>query len=393
MNTILFFLSALSLFIWVYLLLFRGGFWLADQQINVDLDALPNYPAIAVIIPAREEADVLPETLPSLLTQDYPGKLSVILVDDRSSDGTADVAQAIAEQLQQTDRLQIITGDPLQPGWSGKLWAMEQGVRALNQKPAVPDYLLFTDADIKHHSSNLKELVQKAVSENLELTSLMVLLRCESFWEKSLIPAFVFFFQKLYPFPWANDSGKKLAAAAGGCILIRREALNSIGGLSTIRETLIDDCSLAAAVKSSKPGNKIWLGLTEKTESLRPYPSLASIWNLVARTAFTQLNYSLILLLLTVMAMGIIYLIPPVGVILGIFRGNGWLTGMSLATWILMVVSFLPTLKLYRRSPLWGIGLPAIAGLYTLMTIDSAIRHWQGRGGGWKGRVYAPASK
>ena len=248
MNTILFFLSALSLFIWVYLLLFRGRFWLADQRINVDLDALPNYPAIAVIIPARDEADVLPHTLPSLLTQDYPGKLSVILVDDRSSDGTAEVAQAIAKQLQQTGRLQIITGDPLQPGWSGKLWAMEQGVRALSQKPAVPDYLLFTDADIKHHSSNLKELVQKTVSENLELTSLMVLLRCESFWEKSLIPAFVFFFQKLYPFPWANDPGKKLAAAAGGCILIRREALNKIGGLSTIRETLIDDCSLAAAV-------------------------------------------------------------------------------------------------------------------------------------------------
>ena len=393
MNTILLLLSALSLCIWIYLLLFRGRFWLADQRINDDLSALDDYPAIAVIIPARDEADVLPATLSSLLTQDYPGKLSILLVDDRSSDGTAEIARTIAEQLQQTDRLQIITGDPLQPGWSGKLWAMEQGVRAFNQQPDVPDYLLFSDADIKHHSSNLKELVEKAVRENLELTSLMVLLRCESFWEKSLIPAFVFFFQKLYPFPSANDPSKQLAAAAGGCILIRREALENIGGLSTIRETLIDDCCLAAAVKSSKPGNKIWLGLTKNTKSLRSYPSLASIWNLVARTAFTQLNYSSILLLLTVVAMVVIYLMPPAGVILGIFWRNGWLIAMSLGAWLLMMISFLPTLRLYQRSPLWGMGLPAIAGLYALMTIDSAIRHWQGRGGGWKGRVYAPAPK
>ena len=280
--------ASLSLLIWLYLLGWRGGFWQADQRLAENLPTLITYPSIIAVVPARNEADVLPVSLNSLLTQDYPGNFSVILVDDRSTDGTAEVAQEIAENINQSERLTIISGEPLPGGWSGKLWAMEQGIQYIKKLSIVPDYLLFTDADIKHHPTNLKELAAKAVSEDLDLVSLMVLLRCESFWEKFLIPAFVFFFQKLYPFPWVNDPINKLAAAAGGCILIHHTALERMGGLPTISQTLIDDCSLAAAVKSSQPGTKIWLGLTDKTCSLRDYPSLKSLWDLVARTAFTQ---------------------------------------------------------------------------------------------------------
>lgn len=388
MTVILLAISLVSCSIWLYLLACRGGFWQAGQRLDENLSELATYPAIIAVVPARDEADVLPSSLKSLLSQEYPGEFSVILIDDRSTDGTAEVAAKVAETISQTERLALISGEPLPSGWSGKLWAMEQGVQYV-QKLSIPfDYFLFTDADIEHHQANLKELAAKAVTENLDLTSLMVRLRCESFWEKILIPAFVFFFQKLYPFTWANDPQNKLAAAAGGCILIRRKALERIGGLPAIRETLIDDCGLAQAVKSSKPGTKIWLGLTDKTCSLRSYPSLKSIWNLVARTAFTQLNYSPLLLLGTVAAMVLIYLAPPIGTVLGILSGNTAITSFSLLAWLLMAIAYFPTLKLYRRSPLWAVTLPGIAWLYTLMTIDSALRHWQGRGGGWKGRVY-----
>jgi hopene-associated glycosyltransferase HpnB len=388
MTVILLALSVLSCLIWLYLLAFRGGFWKANQCFNKNQSELATYPAIIAVVPARDEADVLPFSLRSLLAQDYPGEFSVILIDDRSTDGTAEVAAKVAESIKQTERIMLISGEPLPSGWSGKLWAMEQGIQYVQKPAKLPDYFLFTDADIKHHQTNLKELAAKAVSENLDLTSLMVRLRCESFWEKFLIPPFVFFFQKLYPFAWANDPQNKLAAAAGGCILIRREALERIGGLSAICQTLIDDCSLAQAVKSSKLGTKIWLGLTDKTCSLRSYPSLKSIWDLVARTAFTQLNYSPLLLLGTVTAMVLIYLAPPIGALLGILSGNNAITSFSLLAWLLMVIAYFPTLKFYRRSPLEVVTLPAIACLYTLMTIDSALRHWQGRGGGWKGRVY-----
>ncbi|MFM7439890.1 MAG: glycosyltransferase [Snowella sp.] len=366
----------------------RGSFWQADQCLVENLPELSVYPSIIAVVPARNEAEVLPISLKSLLTQEYPGKFSVILVDDRSTDGTATVGREIAEKLNQAERLTVISGEPLPGGWSGKLWAMEQGIQHIQALSLVADYLLFTDADIQHHSTNLKELVTKAVNENLALASLMVRLRCESFWEKFLIPAFVFFFQKLYPFAWVNDPTNKLAAAAGGCILSKANALEDMGGLGKIRQTLIDDCSLAAAVKSSEPGTKIWLGLTDKTCSLRDYPSLKSLWDLVARTAFTQLNYSILLLLGTVLGMFLIYLVPPLGTIIGIFSRNYALISISILAWLLMGIAYFPTVKLYGRSPLWVGTLPAIAGLYTLMTIDSALRHWQGRGGGWKGRVY-----
>lgn len=388
MTIILFFLASLSCLIWLYLLAWRGGFWQANQRLDENPSELIVYPSIIAIVPARDEADVLPSSLKSLLLQDYPGEFSVILIDDRSRDGTAEVATKIAESINQNKRLLLLPGEPLPSGWSGKLWAMEQGVKYVQQLSMLPDYFLFTDADIQHHQTNLKELATKAVGENLDLTSLMVRLNCDSFWEKLLIPAFVFFFQKLYPFAWANDPQNNLAAAAGGCILIRRQALERIGGLLAIRQTLIDDCALAQAVKSSKPETKIWLGLTDKTCSLRSYTSLKSIWDLVARTAFTQLKYSPLLLLGTVAAMVLIYLVPPLGTLLGILSDNLAVTSFSSLAWLLMVIAYFPTLKLYCRSPLWGMTLPAIAFLYTLMTVDSALRHWRGRGGGWKGRVY-----
>ena len=393
MNMILTLLSIaiFSLIIWVFLLLFWGQFWQANQRLEINNIDLPSYPSVCAIIPARNEADVLPVSLKSLLSQEYPGEFSIILIDDQSTDKTGEVAQNIADNLNQSDRLKVIQGKPLPVGWSGKLWAMEQGIQFVKNQGLSPDYFLFTDADIEHHSTNLKELVTKAEKENLALTSLMVLLRCDSFWEKFLIPAFVFFFQKLYPFPWVNNPQNKMAAAAGGCILIRRDRLEEIGSIPSLREALIDDCTLAQKIKGlSTPDNPtaIWLGLTEKTKSLRPYDSLDTIWTMIARTAYTQLNYSPLLLLGTVLGISLVYLAAPVILLLGFYLESRNLMIISSLTWFLMAIAYLPTLRLYKLSPLWSLSLPIIALFYNLMTIDSALRHWRGKGGGWKGRVY-----
>lgn len=435
-------ITLLSLIIWLVLLFGRGQFWRSDQFLKDEgggmrdenkplhpLSLIP-YPFICAIIPARNEADLLPVTLRSLLTQDYPN-LRIILVDDQSTDGTADVARQTAQAVA-SSMLTVITAEPLPVGWTGKLWAMEQGVRYAQTLSPPPDYFLLTDADISHHPENLHQLVAKAQADDLDLVSLMVLLRCKSTWEKLLIPAFVFFFQKLYPFRWANDPNRKLAAAAGGCILLRRDALTQIGGLHILRQALIDDCSLAQAVKglgrresgvggaeeaeeakevgdargktyelktlslttnnqqptTSEATGKIWLGLTRQTHSLRPYPSLKTIWDMVARTAFTQLNYSPLLLLGTLVGMTIIYVVPPVSTIAGLLTGQWSIALVGLLTWLLIAVAYLPTLRLYQCPPLLAFGLPAIAFLYTIMTLDSALRHWRGEGGAWKGRVY-----
>lgn len=378
-------ITFLSLIIWVVLLCFWGLFWLADQYLDVATTELEKWPNVCAVIPARNEADVLPATARSLLTQSYPGSFSIVLVDDNSTDETGKVARDVASELNKSQQLQVISGKPLPPGWTGKLWAIEQGIRHAENYTTKPDYFLLTDADIEHDRDNLRQLVKKAQIEDLDLVSLMVLLRCESVWEKLLIPAFVFFFQKLYPFRWVNNPKNATAAAAGGCILIKREALNRVGGIEVVRQALIDDCSLAKAVKS--PG-KIWLGLTKSTRSLRPYPTLASIWNMVARTAFTQLNYSPLLLLGTLIGMTLVYLVPPIAAIAGIFTGNWLVSLIGLATWLLMAIAYFPTLQLYRCSPILAFCLPAIGLLYSLMTIDSAWRHWRGKGGAWKGRVY-----
>ncbi len=385
-------LTLLSLIIWIGLLSLRGQFWRADQQLEGAKPQLQSLPTICVVIPARNEADLLPITLRSLLLQDYPGDFQVFLVDDRSTDGTANFAAGVAHAMNKPQQLHIVTGKSLPPGWTGKLWAVEQGIQKAVETRLIasleaPDYFFLTDADIEHDVGSLRRLVAKAIQEDLDLVSVMVRLRCESLWEQLLIPAFVFFFQKLYPFRWVNNPKNATAAAAGGSILIRREALEKIGGIGAIRQTLIDDCALARAVKKGGNG-RIWLGLSTLTRSLRPYPSLETVWQMVARTAYTQLNYSPLLLGGTLVAMTLIYLVPPVGVIVGLLMGNLAIALISLAAWLLMSVAYLPTIRFYQCSPWLVWCLPAIAFLYTLMTLDSAIRHWQGRGGAWKGRVY-----
>ncbi len=395
MAAIVYGLTLLSLIMWIGLLSLRGQFWRTDQKLEVAETVLESIPTICVVIPARNEAELLPITLRSLLNQDYPGDFNVFLVDDRSTDGTAAFAQGVAYAVNKPQQLHIIPGEALPAGWSGKIWALEQGIAKASA--FTPDYYLLTDADIEHDISNLRRLVAKAEKDDLDMVSVMVRLRCQSFWEQLLIPAFVFFFQKLYPFRWVNNPKKATAAAAGGSILIRSDALAQIGGISSIRQTLIDDCSLAAAVKqrgnhaffpSSSSTGRIWLGLSTLTRSLRPYPDLEPIWNMVARTAYTQLNYSPVLLAGTVVAMTLIYLVPPVGLIVGGLLGNGAIALTSLSAWLLMTLVYLPTIRFYKCPPWLALCLPAIAFLYTMMTIDSAMRHWQGRGGAWKGRVY-----
>jgi hopene-associated glycosyltransferase HpnB len=385
-------ITFLSLFIWLYLLFFRGRFWYSDQKLEAIPPTLERYPSVRVIIPARNEAEAIGICLSSLLHQDYGGDLAIVLVDDGSSDGTAEVAGEVAGRFA-PEKVTIISGQSLPAGWTGKLWAMQQGI-AYATEHFSPDYFLFTDADIQHDRGNLSRLIAKAEGENQALVSLMVALRCESFWEKFLIPAFVFFFEKLYPFPAVNNPKSSIAAAAGGCILIRREILEKIGGIEILKTALIDDCSLAIAVKKylrSHPESKersIWLGLSETTRSLRPYPDLDTIWNMVARTAFTQLNYSPLLLLGTLIGMLVTYFAAPIGLIFGVIYGDKFVLVISVITWFLMAVSYGPTLQLYGLSLRRSITLPLIAFFYSLMTVDSAFRYWRGQGSAWKGRVY-----
>lgn len=378
-------LTIASLIIWLGLLIFWGQFWLG-VQLSLSDQKLKHYPNVWVIIPARDEADVIGTSLQSVLQQNYPGNFAVVLVDDNSSDQTAKIAQETAVNLSKKQQFNLISGQALPTEWKGKLWALEQGINYAKKQPITPDYFLLTDADIQHHDSNLKELVTKVETEKLDLVSLMVLLRCQSFWEKLLIPAFVFFFQKLYPFKLANNPRSFVAAAAGGCILINADSLEKIGGLASLKNALIDDCTLARKIKNNQ--GKIWLGLTGKTISLRPYDSLKSIWDMVARTAFYQLNYSWFLLIGTILGLTLVYLIPPLAIIYGIIAQNTVIATIGFVTYFLMVLAYFPTVRLYRISPIWSGCLSAIAFLYSLMTIDSAWKHLQGKGGFWKGRVY-----
>jgi hopene-associated glycosyltransferase HpnB len=402
-NRILLTLAVIASAGWVYLLTFRGRFWQCDQRLSSSDEALneatfAEWPSICAIVPARNEASVIPQSLQSLLSQTYSGRFQVMLVDDQSTDGTANIARHTAQACQAEEFLQIMTTEPLPTGWSGKLWAVHQGIKRViqdSQKP-LPDYFLLTDADILHDVNNLKQLVTKAEQEHLDLVSLMVLLRCKSFWEKLLIPAFIFFFQKLYPFPWVNQPRHPMAAAAGGCILVRRDTLMAVGGIEVIRKALIDDCALGAAIKGNrKPDGqtgRIWLGLTTTTISLRAYPSLQSIWEMVARTAFTQLSYSFALLFLSLVGMTLIYVLPPAGLLLGWATGDWAIALSSGLAWALMTIAYWPTIRLYKLSPLWALTLPLVGVLYTLMTLDSAVQHVQGRGSAWKGRVYSTAA-
>jgi hopene-associated glycosyltransferase HpnB len=366
--------------IWLYLLSGRGAFWLARERDDGSTAGKGFWPAIAAIIPARDEAECVGATVASLLRQDYPGEFTVILVDDQSRDATAQVARDAAAALGAGMRLNVLAGRALPSGWTGKLWAQQQGVEAAEAASPPPAYLLFTDADIVYGPDALKGLVARAQSGGYVLTSLMVKLRCVTLAERIFIPAFVFFFQMLYPFAWANDPRRATAAAAGGCMLVRREVLREAGGLAAIRSALIDDCALAKKLKASGP---IWIGLTERVSSIRAYPALEDIRRMVSRTAYAQLNYSPLLLAGTVLGLTITYVAP---VLLTAFAG-GTARLLGIVAWLAMALAFQPTLRFYRVSMLWGLALPAIAAIYMAFTLDSAYQHARGRGGMWKGRA------
>jgi hopene-associated glycosyltransferase HpnB len=379
--------AALGLAAWGHLVFFRHGFWRTRERLP-EAPAPTRWPAVAIVVPARDEAETIAATLVALLAQDYPGPLSVTLVDDGSSDGTGDIARGLAAR---DARLAVVPGTTLPAGWSGKLWAVETGVRAASTRAlTAPEYLFLTDADTVHGPASLRRLVAHAMANRRDMVSLMVRLSCATAWERLLTPAFVYFFQMLYPFAAVNDDANQTAGAAGACVLVRAEALARAGGIAAIREALIDDCALAGAVKRS--GGKLWLGLADDSVSLRRYAALAEFWAMVARTAYTQLRYSSLLLLGTVLAMGAIYLGPPLLLAVGLALRAWPMAALAGGALGLMLASFRPILR-YYRLPAWRVmTLPAAALLYVAMTVDSALRHWRGRGGGWKGRHYAAAS-
>jgi hopene-associated glycosyltransferase HpnB len=389
MQVVLFGLSCISLLIWCVLVFARGGFWRARPAAPLASAPRDAWPAVAAVVPARNEADVIAQAVGTLLAQAYPGPFHVIVVDDHSTDGTADAARAAALALQCPERLTVLGAKPLPPGWSGKVWAQSQGIEAVRTLGLPADFLLLTDADIGHPTDAVTQLVARADAEKRDLVSLMVRLRCDSLWEKALIPAFVFFFAKLYPFSWVNNPRNKTAAAAGGCMLVRRTALEEAGGIESIRAELIDDCSLAARIKHRGEGrHPIRLDVAARSVSLRPYDNWREIWNMIARTAFTQLHYSGWLLAGTLAGMAIIYLIPPVAALaLGPHGLPAWLA------WAAMCCAYAPMLRYYGRSPLWAPFLPLVALFYVGATFASAVRYWRGKGGQWKARVQAPVQQ
>jgi hopene-associated glycosyltransferase HpnB len=386
-------LASIVLAIWLYLIAARGGFWRAaerdDAGVTPGSDASRRWPAVSAVIPARDEAETIGETVASLLRQNYQGIFNVIVVDDQSRDATARIAREAAdalgageraEALGAGERLTVLPGRALPAGWTGKLWAQQQGVECADRAPLPPDYLLLTDADIVYTPDALASLVLRAEQNGFVLTSLMAKLRSKSFAERMFVPAFIFFFQMLYPFAWAGDPRRATAAAAGGCMLVRRDALQAAGGLASIRGALIDDCALAKILKAHGP---ISIALTDRVHSVRAYPAVGDIRRMVSRTAYAQLRYSPILLAGTVLGLTLTYLAP---VALAIFA-TGVPQFVGIFVWILMAFAFLPTLRFYRMSRLWAPALPAIAAAYMAFTIDSAYQHARGRGGMWKGRA------
>jgi hopene-associated glycosyltransferase HpnB len=367
-------IAYLALSVWVCLLVFRGRFWREGPVLQPPA-SLAEAPEVAVVVPARNEADVIEPALRSLLAQDYPGAFGVVLVDDGSTDGTATRAAAIGDP-----RLTILAGKPKPAGWSGKLWALAQGVA--HAEAWTAPFILLTDADIVHKPQHLSALVAAALRHRLDLVSEMVELSCQSLAEHLLVPAFVYFFALLYPFAWVRDPRRSTAAAAGGTMLIRREALARAGGIAAIRGALIDDVALASAVK---PGGAIWLSHSQLARSIRAYPGFADIWRMVARTAYVQLRHSPLLLALTTVGLGITFLAPPLYALFG--DASARLAG-SLA-WAVMAVSYLPTLRRFRRPLIAALALPLVALFYMAATIGSAVDHMRGRGARWKERAYA----
>lgn len=375
--------AALSLAIWIYLLCLRGGFWrvklnLPAPSALASADSVAGK-AVVAVIPARDEADVIGEAVASLLGQEFGGSLRVIVVDDDSSDGTAAVARDAAARLGATGRLTVLAAGTLPPGWSGKVWAMSRGANAA--VALDPDFILFTDADILHAPRNVAALVEAAEAGRRDLVSYMVRLSTANFAERRLIPAFVFFFFKLYPPAWIASPHSRVAGAAGGCMLIRPAALARAGGLAAIRSEIIDDCALARAVKRS--GGSVSLGLTRNARSARPYGSFAEIGRMISRTAFNQLRHSYLLLAGTLLGLVLTYLLPPLLVLCGAPAARG----LAFGAWTLMSLAYLPMIRFYGQSVFWCVNLPLVAAFYAGATLDSAIRYRRGSGGQWKGRV------
>jgi hopene-associated glycosyltransferase HpnB len=371
-----------SLVAWLWLLLGQGFFWRTDVRLPPRRE--PDvWPSVCVVVPARDEAAVLPTSLPSLLAQDYPGRAEVFLVDDGSSDGTGNLAQELARRH---GGLPLTVTSPGEPpaGWTGKLWAVRHGIGLARARG--PEYLLLTDADIAHGPDSLRRLVAAAGTGGFDVVSQMARLRVESLWERLVVPAFVYFFAQLYPFRWIGRRTGRTAAAAGGCVLLRTEAAERARIPDGIRHAVIDDVALARAVKGS--GGHIWLGLAERVDSVRPYPRLHDLWRMVSRSAYAQLRHNPLLLLGTVAGLTLVYLVPPVALIVGLATGGTAATVVGGLAWLVMTGTYVPMLRYYRQ-PLWLAPLlPFTAFLYLLMTVDSAVQHYRGRGAAWKGRTY-----
>jgi hopene-associated glycosyltransferase HpnB len=370
---------------WTGLLVARGRFWDPPADRLRDPDESASAPEVHIVVPARNEAPVIDDTLPTLFAQRYAGPLAITLADDNSTDGTAARAHWIATNCGGTKIFSVATVPPRPADWAGKVWALAAGVAAARASGARPEYWLFTDADISHDPVSVASLVATARADGRDLVSLMVQLRCESAWERVMIPAFVFFFAKLYPFAWVADDAHSTAAAAGGCVLISDRMLRAIGGLERIANALIDDCALAAAVKSE--GGRLRLELTSKARSVRAYDSLGVIWQMIARSAYTQLRLSPALLAGTVAGMVVLYALPPVTAIAGAVRRDKVLGLSGALAWAIMSALYLPVLRRYRQPPAAAVLLPFAALVYSLITVDSARRHAIGQGGAWKGRV------
>lgn len=368
-------LAATTLVIWLGLL--ASGFWLCRDR--DDRNACPDpaqWPDVVAIVPARNEADVIVRSLSSLVAQDYPGDFRIVLIDDNSTDGTGDVAQGIG-----SNRVKVLSGALLPPGWTGKLWALSQGIA----EAGSPCYLWLTDADIEHAPDTLRRLVAIADAGDKRLVSFMARLHCETWPERALIIAFIYFFKMIYPFNWINRPGP-MAGAAGGCVLVRRDTLEAAGGIAAMRGALIDDCALGALIKRQGP---IWLGLTDRSRSIRPYRNAGEIAAMIARSAYAQLRFSKLLLVGTVFGLALVYGLAPVLA----FTTRGAAQIFAIAALALMVLSYQPVLRYYHRSPLWGLALPLVAAFYAWCTLLSAWQHYRGRGGMWKGRAQALAGR
>jgi hopene-associated glycosyltransferase HpnB len=369
-------LAAAVLVIWLGLL--ASGFWLCrDRDERMACADPARWPAVVAVVPARNEADVIARSLASLAAQDYPGPFRIVLVDDNSTDATGEIARGLA-----SDRITVLDGAPLASGWTGKLWAVAQGIAAAADRPR---YFWLTDADIEHAPDTLRRLAAIAGAGDKRLVSLMVELHCRTWPERALVPSFVYFFKMIYPFNWINRSGgwaRRIAGAAGGCVLVRRDALEAAGGIGAMRDALIDDCTLGALIKRQGP---IWLGLTRRSRSIRPYRNAGEIAAMIARSAYAQLRYSPVFLAGTILGLALVYGAPPVLAL----AAQGTARMLALAAMALMALSYQPVLRFYRRSPLWGLALPLVAGFYAWCVLLSARQHRQGKGGMWKGRAQA----